>query len=187
MKYKILPPSDKLENMSIELPRYVFYVNYNTKKPQRVTTLQLRLTITRTIMKSRKEEKTMEENKLNFSPTVEITFTSGQFEDEEEHVIYVTCGYELFDTLKAFYEKKYEELFGYPVFHVEIVSIKYLFNNNDVQFTLNIGTDDAAQAQLSFNQQVVFDENAKKIAMIREVLDFDKEAECSLLRELFQK
>lgn len=129
----------------------------------------------------------MKDNTLNFAPTFEITFASEQFEDGGEDVIYAISGYELFDTLKAFYEKQYEKLFGQYVFHVEIVSIKYKFNNSDIQFALNIGTDDVAQAQLSFNKQVVFDENAKKIAMIREVLDFDKEAESSLLRELFQK
>lgn len=92
----------------------------------------------------------------------------------------------MIQTLRLFFEGNYKELFGEHVFQAEIISIKYYFKQNDVDFEMLIGTDDAATVKLTFDNMTLQDENAKKIAMIREVLDFDKEAERSLLRELFK-
>lgn len=129
----------------------------------------------------------MKENQLTFGAFAIIEFISGQFDDEEIHHVDISSGHELFEKLQLFYEGKYEELFGFPVFDVRINGIEYHTEQKGIEFSLKIGTDDAAQAVITFHKQTLHDENAKKIALIREIIDYDPEAEYSLLRETFGK
>lgn len=129
----------------------------------------------------------MKENQLIFGAVATMEFVSGHLEDEETHCIHIDSGYELFEKLQLFYEGKHEELFGRRVFDVSITKITYHASQKGTDFKMVIGTDDSACVMLNLNKQALQDENAQKIAMIRELIDYDPEAEVSLLREKFGK
>ncbi|MEX3623522.1 hypothetical protein [Viridibacillus arvi] len=108
---------------------------------------------------------------------------------EEEIYIEVIAGYELMQKLGLFFKEKYIEIFEGEydyIYDAKLVSIEYIHKVNGLDINMSISTDEAATLKLKFDAKTLEDKNAKKIAMIREVLDFDKEAEQSVLRELFE-
>lgn len=121
-----------------------------------------------------------------------IHFEVETVDGQEDDYVEVFEGYELMEKLKCYFTEDYESLFeddpldsGLPPIHVELKRIEYVTNQEGINMKMVIDGDDCAHLDLQFSTQKLEDENAKKVAMIREVLDFDKEAEYSLLRELF--
>lgn len=128
----------------------------------------------------------MNEDKIKFSPFAKINFVIDPHEDEEYRSVEINSGYELFESLKLYYEGKYEELFGFVAFDVVLLGIDYILKNNELDFKLKIGTDDNAQGELVLNTESLKDENAKKIKMIRDIVDYDLESEDYLLKEWYK-
>lgn len=108
---------------------------------------------------------------------------------EEETFVEVWEGFELIERMKQYATEDYKKLFeneSMPVHYAHLQYIEYNHDQDGANFNFKINGDDISTAKVKFNTNVLRDENAKKIAMIREVLDFDPEAETSLLRELFR-
>ena len=115
-----------------------------------------------------------------------------QWDGQEDGYVEVFAGYELMEKLKNYFTEDYVSLFennpldsGLPAMYVRLKHIEYKTDQNGIDMKMVIDGDDVAYINLNLSTQNLEDENAKKVAMIREVLDFDSEAEYSLLRELF--
>ncbi|MFY0516352.1 hypothetical protein ACOMCU_00780 [Lysinibacillus sp. UGB7] len=130
----------------------------------------------------------MKENEVVFPVFATIEFFAEEEEDHPDGLsVLVYSGYELFEKLRLFYENKYEELFGYPVYNIHLDRVIFKSQNDEVDFTLNVNSNDDMYGKLKVNPTKMADKNAQTIAMIREVIDFDPEAEDSLIRKFFAK
>lgn len=130
----------------------------------------------------------MKENEVIFPVFATIEFFAEEEEDHPDGLsVSVHSGYELFEKLQLFYENKYEELFGYPVYNIHMEKILFHSKNDEVNFSLSVNSDDDMYGKLEVNRTKLEDKNAQTIAMIREVIDFDPEAEGSLIQKLFAK
>lgn len=109
---------------------------------------------------------------------------------EEETFVDVCAGYELIERMKQFAMGDYKKLFeneSLPVHYAHLKYIEYNHDQDGVNISFKIDSDDVSTANLKFDTSVLKDENAIRIALIREILDYDSEAETSLLRDLIQK
>ncbi|MBG9693298.1 hypothetical protein ABD91_21420 [Lysinibacillus sphaericus] len=130
----------------------------------------------------------MKENEVIFPVFATIEFFAEEEEDHPDGLsVNVYSGYELFEKLRLFYENKYEELFGYLVFNIHMERILFHSQNNEVNFSLSVNSQDDMYGNLKVDPTKLGDKNALTIAMIREVIDFDPEAEDSLIRKHFAK
>ena len=147
--------------------------------------------ITRKKIFSAKGRKTMnKEYEMSF-PLMDarMHFLIETVDGEEETCVMVCEGFELIERMKQYVTEDYKKLFEDETMHVHYARLRYIEYNheqNGVKINLKIDGDDVSMANVKFDTHVLEDENAKKVAMIREVLDFDHEAETSLLRELFR-
>lgn len=121
-----------------------------------------------------------------------IHFEVETVDGQEDGYVEVFAGYELMEKLKNYFTEDYDSLFeddpldsGLPAMYVRLKHIEYKSNQKGIDMKMIIDGDDAAHVNFNLSTQNLEDENARKVAMIREVLDFDNEAEYSLLRELF--
>lgn len=128
------------------------------------------------------------ENEMNFYVHDAILcFIVENCEGEEEEVdVQTSTGYELMEKLEWYYTKDYDKIFGENFHYAYLRYIKVIHEQDGVKFSFRLNGDDGAYGKLLFNTDALKDENEQKIAMIREVLDFDPEAETSLLREKFR-
>lgn len=127
------------------------------------------------------------ENEMNFYVHDAILcFTIENSDGEEEVDVQSSTGYELMEKLEWYYTKAYDKIFGESFHYVYLNYIQITHEQDGVKFNLRLNGDDGAYGKLSFNTDVLEDENERKIAMIREVIDFDPESETSLLREMFR-
>lgn len=130
------------------------------------------------------------EYELSFPLTkARIHFLIETVDGEEETYVEVWEGFELIERIKQYATEDYKNLFEnelMPVFYAHLQYIEYNHEQDGANFTFKIKGNDTSTAKVKFNTSVLEDENAKKVAMIREVLDFDPEAETSLLRELIR-
>ncbi len=108
---------------------------------------------------------------------------------EEETYVDICEGFELIERMKQYATEDYKKLFEDEPMHIHYARLRYIEYNHEkdgVNINIKIDGDDVSTAKVKFDTGVLEDENAKKVAMIREVLDFDPEAETSLLRELLR-
>lgn len=130
------------------------------------------------------------ENAMNFYVSeANMYFEIENVDGEDEVVVETSTGYELIEKIGQYEKEEFDKLFEseeLPVFHARLKYILITHEQDGIKFNLKLNGDDGAYADLTFKREVLRDKNAKKIAMIREVLDFDKEAESSLLRELLK-
>ena len=127
------------------------------------------------------------ENEINFyvhDAIMCFTIENGDGEDDVD--VLTNTGYELMEKLEWYYTKEYDNIFGESVHYAYLKYIQVTHEQEGVKFSLRLNGDDGAYGNLSFKTDALKDENERKIAMIREVLDFDPEAETSLLREMFR-
>lgn len=128
-----------------------------------------------------------EENKMYFQPSkARLVFSIETGDGIEETYVDVEMGYQLDEKLKLYYTGNYKELFGVGVFYAELLRIEYIHESEDIDFKMVIGNDDAPNVELSFKTDKLQGENAKKISLIREIIDYDRESENSLLHKLLK-
>lgn len=116
-------------------------------------------------------------------------FEVGNVDGSEDVVVDTFLGYDLIGKIGLFSKSDFKTLFkeeALPVFHARLKYIEIVHEQDGVKFNMRLDGDDSASVDLTFTPQLLKDDNAKKIAMIREVLDFDNEAESSLLRDFLK-
>lgn len=127
------------------------------------------------------------EQELIFNPKeARMHFLIENIDGQEETHVDVWEGYELIERLTQYGNEDFETLFeneSLPVNYARLLYVEYKHQQDGVDFSFRINGDDMSTAKVKFNTQTLEDENAKKIAMIREILDFDDEAEVSLLTD----
>lgn len=130
-------------------------------------------------------------NEMNlYISEAKMYFDIENVDGEEEVVVETTTGYELFDKIAQYNKKDFEELFqneSVPVLFAQLKYIQLVQEQNGIKFNLKLDADDGAYGSLIFQRETLQDENAKKLEMIREIIDYDPEAESSLLRDLILK
>lgn len=130
------------------------------------------------------------EHEMSFPlTTARMHFLIETVDGEEETFVEVFEGFDLIQKLQQYATQNYKALFeeeSMPVHYAHLRYIEYKHEQDGVNVRFKIDAEDTASATVAIKPSVLQDENAKKIAMIREVLDFDKEAESSVLRDLFK-
>lgn len=125
------------------------------------------------------------ENKMAFQPTHALLwFYSEDFEDDYDY-LEVLMGYELDNALKLYYNGKVEQLFD-NIYHAQLIRIEYFHYSTDIAFRMSIGMDDSPNIELSLNTNNLQDSNAKRLSLIRDIINFDSETENVLLKELVE-
>lgn len=131
------------------------------------------------------------EQEMNFYVSdAKMVFDIENVDGEEEVILETSTGYELFEKIGLYEKQNYKKLFeneSLPVNHAHLKYVLITHEQDGIKFNLRLNGDDGAYAKLTFNQEKLNDENANKVAMMREILDFDREAETSLLREFMKK
>ncbi|MBG9732272.1 hypothetical protein ABD87_22875 [Lysinibacillus sphaericus] len=116
-----------------------------------------------------------------------LNFTVETVDGDEETYVEVHTGYELMEKLRLYLTKEYTKIFNddYPyVSFAHLKGIEYSHTTNEVNVKFYISTDDSASLNLAFDTNVLQDANAKKIALFREIIDYDNESENILLHKL---
>lgn len=107
--------------------------------------------------------------------------------EEEKAFIEADAGYALMEKLRLYAIGEYTTIFENEYSHVhyaELISINYQLKAKGVDIDMSISTDDSASIKLTFDTRSLEDKNAQKIALMREIIDFDPETENYLLKQL---
>ena len=132
----------------------------------------------------------MKENEIVIGGlTACLNFSVETVDGDQETYVEVHTGYELLEKLSLYLIKDYTKIFNddYPyVSFAHLKGIEYSYSTNEVNFQFYISTDDSASLNLKFDTTVLHGVNAKKIALLREIIDFDNESENILLHQLLK-
>lgn len=132
-----------------------------------------------------------QEFEMNFGVLdARMKFTVENVDGETETYVDIHSGYELFERMKQYATEDFKTLFeneSLPVFFATLQNIEFKHEQEDVKFRMSITDDDVPYCNLRFSPKTLQDENAKKISLIREIVDYDRESENGLLHQLLKK